>query len=433
MPESPLAIAFFYGALAAASLPLGALIGTWVRPSPRVTSSVMAFGAGALLAAVSFELVLPALDREHFTFLGTGLILGCVVFVGLNHMLNEYGAFLRKAATLGKYARRFRQRKVKATLEELAKVDIVRSLPPEEIQAVLPVISHYRYPAGEILLRQGEMGDALYIIETGQVSVLREEDGRTTTLAHLTAGETFGEGTLLTNNPRNASVVATEPVTLWKIHKDDFDRLVADSPALEQAANEMMAERNRRTELLLQADEWRDRAFHSLTPEARQPTSVDIQQVVRDARHRGAAGFAILLGSALDGAGESVVLGATTVGTAVSLPLLGAIFLSNLPESMSSAVTLRRQGLSRTVIVLIWTFLVLLAGVFAAGGYALLLGAPPARFSFIEAMAAGAMLAMIAQTMLPEAFEEGGGNFIALLTVAGFVAGILLVPLSGLG
>ncbi len=424
--------AFLLGALAAASLPLGAVIGAWVRPSPRVISSIMAFGAGALLAAVSFELVLPSVERGHFFLLGGGLILGTVTFVVLNHVLNERGAFLRSAATLAKYARRSRQAKVEETLEELSKVDILRSLPPEDAQALLPYVRHESHPPGEVLIQQDEPGDALYMIESGNLAVMRDEEGRTTTLAHLTKGETFGEAALLTSEPRNASVVTTEPVTLWKISRDDFEQLIADSPGLKDAVTQIVEDRKRRTRILLKAEEWRNRAFHSLTPEAHQPSMQDVQNVVRDARHRGAVGFAIWLGSILDGIGESVVIGATAVGAAVSFPLIGAVFLANLPESMSSAVTLRRQGVDRVFIFLMWASLVIFAGICAAGGYVALLGAPSGGFSFVKAIAGGAMLAMIAQTMLPEAFEEGGGSSVAILASTGFLTGILLIPLADL-
>jgi len=427
----PWANAFFFGALAAASLPLGAVLGAWLRPSARLTSAVMAFGAGALLAAMSFELVLPALEREHFAAMAVGLILGCVSFVGLNHVLNGQGAFLRKAATLADYARGVKRRKVEEALDELSKVDILRSLPPEEAQALVPYVTYRTLPAGEIVFDQGDPGDALYIIEEGRVSVMRTERGRTTTLAHLGKGETFGEMALLTERTRTASVVTVEPVSLWKIHREDFDRLIAKSPPLKQAVMELMETREARTDALLKAEEWRDRAFQNLAPESFHPTASDIQDVLHEARQKGAAGFAIWLGSALDGVGESVVIGATTIGAVVSAPLVGGVFLANLPESMSSAATLRRQGMSRTVIFWMWTSLVLLAGLCAAAGYHLLVGANPERFSFFEGLAAGAILSMIAQTMLPEAFEDGGGPAVAILTVVGFLAGTLLGIITG--
>lgn len=431
MFDSPWAEAFFFGAVAAASLPLGAMVGTWLRPSARLTSAVMAFGAGALLAAMSFELVLPALERAQFAPMAWGLLIGCGAFVALNHWLNGQGAFLRKAATLAEHAREVKRRKVEEALDELSRVDILRSLPPEEAQALVPYVTYRSLPAGEIVFDQGDPGDALYIIEEGRVAVMRTERGRTTTLAHLGKGETFGEMALLTERTRTASVITVEPVSLWKIHREDFERLIDQSPRLRAAVTELMEARDARTEALMKAEEWRDRAFQTLDPESLHPTAMDIHEVMREARQKGAAGFAIWLGSALDGVGESVVIGATTIGSVVSTPLVGGVFLANLPESMSSAATLRRQGMPGALIFWMWTSLVALSGACAVAGYHLLKDAAPERFSFFEGLAAGAILSMIAQTMLPEAFEDGGGPAVAVLTVLGFLAGILLGLATG--
>jgi CRP-like cAMP-binding protein len=426
MSESPWVEAFVFGALAAASLPIGAAFGIWFRPSARLTAAVMAFGAGALLAAMSFELVVPELDRAGFVPLATGLAIGCVAFVWLNHLLNSQGAFLRKAATIGEYARVVKRKHVKEAIEELSRVDIFRSLPPEEVQALVPYLTSMGLPAGEIVFNQGDPGDALYILEEGRVAIMRSDRGRTHTLAHLSAGQTFGEMALLTAETRMAAAVAVEPCRLWKIRRDDFQNLLDSSPRLREAVTSLMDERHARTQALATAEEWRERALQTVEPEAFQPSSADVETVVRQARARGAAGVAIWVGSGLDGVGESVVIGATTLGAAVSLPLVGGVFLANLPESMSSAATMRRQGTGGTFILAMWVLLVVLSGVCAALGSLLLVGAPPARFALIEGLAAGAILAMIAQTMLPEAFDHGGGPAVAIMTVAGFLAAILI-------
>ncbi len=423
--------AFVFGALSAMSLPIGAMIGVWLRPSVWLTAAVMAFGAGALLAAMSFELVLPALEKAGFLPLALGFSGGCLLFVWLNHVLNVKGAFLRKAATLGEYARGVKRRLVEDTIRELSRVDILRSLPPEEVQGIVSFVSHVHLHAGDIVFDQGDPGDALYIVDEGKVAIMRTDRGATQTLAHLSSGQTFGEMALLTEKTRMASAIAVEPVTLWKIHKDDFDRMIEGSELLRSAVNELMVERRARTEALITAEEWRARAMHTLDREALQPTNLDVQDVIHQARARGQAGFAIWLGSALDGVGESVVIGASTLGAAVSMPLVGGVFISNLPEAMASASTLRRQRMPGAVIFWMWASLVLLSGVCAALGNLLLAQAGPAGFAAVEGMAAGAILAMIAQTMLPEAFEGGGGVAVAVMTAAGFLAAIFVGILTG--
>ncbi|MEX2527337.1 MAG: cyclic nucleotide-binding domain-containing protein [Gemmatimonadota bacterium] len=430
MTSSPWMTAFLFGAFAAISLPLGAMAGVWMRPSARFTAAVMAFGAGALLAAMSFELVLPSLESGEFGPMALGFILGCVLFVALNHVLNVKGGFLRKAATLAEYARGVKRRKLEVMLEELSQVDIFRRLPPEEIHALAPYVTHIRRHAGDIIFDQGDPGDALYIVEEGKVAIMRTQGERVTTLAHLGPGQSFGEMALLTPDTRMASAVALEPLTLGKIDRDDFHRLTEMSPLLKDAVTQLMEERTARTEALLTSEEWRARAMESLDRQSWQPTNLDIHEVVRDARRYGTAGYAIWLGSMLDGVGESVVIGASTLD-AVSVPLLLGVLMANIPESMSSAGTLRRQGASTAVILLMWLFVVLVSGVCAALGSIFLSGAAPGTFSFVEGMAAGAILAMLAQTMLPEAFEHGGGNAVSLMTAAGFLAAILLGLVSG--
>ena len=91
--------AFWFGIISAVSLPLGAIIGLALKPKAKVISAVMSFGAGALLAALTFELVFEAFEKAGFYPLALGAIIGGIAFALLNHLLEQKGAFLRKAAT----------------------------------------------------------------------------------------------------------------------------------------------------------------------------------------------------------------------------------------------------------------------------------------------------------------------------------------------
>ncbi len=164
MFAAPWLDAFLFGAVAAISLPIGEAIGALLRPSPRTIATIMAFGAGGLLAALSFELVLPPIERGHHAVLAGGLIIGRLTFVGLNHLLNKRGAFLRKAATLSSRARGHRIREVKAAVKELARIDILRSLTPKVGQGLVAQARHVQVPAGDDIVRQGESGDCLFVI-----------------------------------------------------------------------------------------------------------------------------------------------------------------------------------------------------------------------------------------------------------------------------
>jgi zinc transporter, ZIP family len=135
---------------------------------------------------------------------------------------------------------------------------------------------------------------------------------------------------------------------------------------------------------------------------------------------------AIVLGTVLDGVPESIVIGGSLVlGGGVSVAMVAATFLSNLPESLGASVGLVSAGVSRGRILIIWTAIVVVSGLAAALGYTLLDNASPDLGAFFQAFAAGAMLTMLADTMMPEAFAEGGKP-VGLLTVLGFTLAVWL-------
>ena len=96
-------IAVGVGLLSAMSLPVGCVIGLVSRPSNKITSALMAFGAGALIFALTIEIVAHAHHKAGFGPVALGCVLGGLIFTGLNKVLNSQGAFLRKAATLVRY------------------------------------------------------------------------------------------------------------------------------------------------------------------------------------------------------------------------------------------------------------------------------------------------------------------------------------------
>ncbi|MBQ1029907.1 ZIP family zinc transporter [Micromonospora sp. C97] len=138
------------------------------------------------------------------------------------------------------------------------------------------------------------------------------------------------------------------------------------------------------------------------------------------------SGSAIAVGALLDGVPESVVIGASLLsGGAVSLVTVAAVFLSNVPEGLSSAAGMRQAGRTRRYVFLLWTGIALVSGVAALVGNTLLGSAPPEVLAAITALAAGAILAMITDTMVPEAFENAH-LLVGLITVAGFLTAFAL-------
>ncbi|MCX6811674.1 MAG: ZIP family metal transporter [Candidatus Berkelbacteria bacterium] len=137
-------------------------------------------------------------------------------------------------------------------------------------------------------------------------------------------------------------------------------------------------------------------------------------------------GQAITLGAILDGVPETIALGiAVFSGHGTGLLILTAIILSNLPEGMSSITGLRREGLSKGKIYWMWIIVAGVLTIIAVLSFAFLHDINLNTIGILEAFAAGAILAMLADTMMPEAYEEGGFS-IGILTVIGFLVAFIL-------
>ena len=143
----------------------------------------------------------------------------------------------------------------------------------------------------------------------------------------------------------------------------------------------------------------------------------------------GSAG-AIVVGAMLDGIPESVAIGVSLIGCGgVGAAVVAAVFLSNVPESLSAATGLRRAGHSPRWILGLWLAVALISAFAAAIGYAVLGDSSPNLVGFIQAFAAGAILTMLADTMMPESFEHAG-PYVGLVTVFGFAVAYLLSTLE---
>jgi ZIP family zinc transporter len=142
----------------------------------------------------------------------------------------------------------------------------------------------------------------------------------------------------------------------------------------------------------------------------------------------GAAGLALLAAVTLDGVPENVALGVSLGEGTGGLALLAAIFVSNFPEALVGSASMREQGRSQVYIIGTWTIcatLLVLAVVVGAGP---LTNADPEALSLPLAFAAGAVLASLADTLMPEAYAQGGPT-VALSTAAGFVLSFFLATL----
>ena len=130
--------------------------------------------------------------------------------------------------------------------------------------------------------------------------------------------------------------------------------------------------------------------------------------------------LAIVLGIVLDGIPESLVLGLTVLEAGkVSAAFLVAVFLSNLPEAIAATTGLSDAGWKKSRLLGLWVLVMLVSGLAALAGYAFLDTASERIIAFVLSFAAGAILTMLADTMMPEAFEHGG-KLVGLFTTLGF-------------
>jgi ZIP family zinc transporter len=144
----------------------------------------------------------------------------------------------------------------------------------------------------------------------------------------------------------------------------------------------------------------------------------------------GGNAMAIVLGALMDGIPESVAIGVSLLGGGgVGAPVVAAVFLSNVPESLSAATGLRKAGRSPRWIISLWLAVTAISALSAGVGYGVLGGASDNLIAGIQAFAAGAILTMLADTMMPEAFEHGG-SVVGLVTVLGFSGAFLLSTLE---
>jgi zinc transporter, ZIP family len=137
-------------------------------------------------------------------------------------------------------------------------------------------------------------------------------------------------------------------------------------------------------------------------------------------RQAGGVALAIVLGIVLDGVPESVVVGMGLVdGGGISAAFIVAVFLSNLPEAAAASSGLKESGWQPARIYLLWLAVAMVSGLASALGYGVFSDASGDTVAFVLAFAAGAILTMLADTMMPEAFEHGG-KAVGVLTTLGF-------------
>jgi ZIP family zinc transporter len=140
--------------------------------------------------------------------------------------------------------------------------------------------------------------------------------------------------------------------------------------------------------------------------------------------------LAIVLGTVLDGIPESMVIGLTIYeGGAVGAAYLSAVFVSNLPESISSTSGLLAGGWSKARVLRLWIAIAIISGLASLAGYGLFQHSSGDVVAFVLTFAAGAILTMLADTMMPEAYQHGG-KLVGVVTTLGFAVAFLIHTLD---
>jgi ZIP family zinc transporter len=142
-------------------------------------------------------------------------------------------------------------------------------------------------------------------------------------------------------------------------------------------------------------------------------------------------GLALAIGALVDGIPESIVIGVSMIaGGRISMVTVIAIFLSNLPEGLSSSAGMRKAGRSAKYVLGLWCAIACISAIAAIIGYTVFSGFSPNVIAATTAVAAGAVLAMLADTMIPEAFEKVH-DFTGMIMVAGFMTAFILTKMGG--
>jgi len=144
-----------------------------------------------------------------------------------------------------------------------------------------------------------------------------------------------------------------------------------------------------------------------------------------------ASGIALMIGSLMDNIPENMALGISiAAGGVVNIVLIAGIFISNFPEGLASSQGMKNSGKSKTKILILWLVVAVIGTIASGIGFSVLANANKDIISIALSFASGAILVMLAESMIPEAFEEGGMN-IGLATGAGFMVAFILGTIGG--
>lgn len=127
--------------------------------------------------------------------------------------------------------------------EVLSRIDMFRQLPAELLEELAGEFRSAKAEPGEVLVRQGDPGDQLFVVDEGSLDVTAELNGRTVPLGRLTRGDVFGEFALISGKPRTATVTASTAAHLWTLSAASFQAWMNRSPAMAASVRGVMKRR----------------------------------------------------------------------------------------------------------------------------------------------------------------------------------------------
>jgi len=158
--------------------------------------------------------------------------------------LGYYALLCGYRADIYKLDRKSKQ--ASAVLDRLAQNAVLRSLPPHEVHAIIPHLRDYEIEDGATLFKQGDDGDAMYLIDQGSlgVYVAIEDDPEPKKIGEIGNGDIVGEMALIKNAPRSATIIAQADTRMMRIEKDAFKRVILQSPQMKQAVQALAEQRS---------------------------------------------------------------------------------------------------------------------------------------------------------------------------------------------
>ena len=310
--------------------------------------------------------------------------------------------------------------------------DLFKQLPERELEIIASRLVYKQFSTGNTFFHVGEFADHLYIIKNGSVSIL-DALGRFSHTIDLKAMDAFGYFAFVTGSRYTMSAIALEKTDVWVLRRKDFNEMSRMLPEFarrishflheEQTLNYLVERQNIEQD---KAEQWSNKSIKNI---ASGKEIIPVMSLNLDFSNHKGAPLGIWLGLMLDSIPEALVIGASLTQTGLSFSLLAGLFFSNYPEALSSSVGMRHQGMKFNKILLMWTVLMLTTGILSALGNIYFEGISHSIFAFTEGVAAGAMLTMIAQTMLPEAYFKGG-EIIGFSTLLGFLTAIFFKTLE---